>query len=173
MPLDHSPIRSSFDRLRELAKAMPRPGCDWESRPEFLPPPTREELEFTTRSLAVPLPHDLSEFLSLCGGIRGMSVHNGYHVCGASDIVKMNSHSDGWPPTELSTGGGIDHVLTIALDGGGNAFLFSPRSGDVWRWNHETGKTTLVAESFGGFLQRVAEDWAAYVQGREPWTYLV
>src|SRR5437660_1715278 len=121
MQLNPSPIRDSLNKLREVAKAMPQPGCDWESRPEFIPPPTREELELTTRSLAVPLPEDVSEYLALCGGIRGMSVHNGYHLCGASDIVKMNSHSDGWPPTELSTDGGAEPVLTIALDGGGNA----------------------------------------------------
>ena len=151
---------------------MPRPGCDWERRPDFLPPPTREEWELTTRSLAVPLPDDLSEYLALCGGIRGMSVQNGYHLCGASDIVRMNPRSGGWPPNELSTGGGTEPVLTIAFDGGGNAFLLSPQSG-VWRWDHETGRTTRVAESFGDFLQRVAEDWTAYIQDRQPWTYLV
>jgi hypothetical protein len=64
-------------------------------------------------------------------------------------------------------------VLAIALDGGGNAFLLSPRSGDVWRWDHETGNTTRVAESFSGFLQRVVEDWKAYVGNRQLWTYLV
>ena len=173
MRLDPLPIRDSLDRLREVAKAIPRPGCDWETPPEFLPAPTREQWESTKRSLAVPLPGDLSEYLALSGGIRGMSVHNGYHICGASDIVKMNSTSDVWPPSEVSTGACTEPVLIVALDGGGNAFLFSPRSENVWRWDHETGKMTTVAESFAGFLHRVAEDWTAYVQDREQWTYLV
>jgi hypothetical protein len=102
-----------------------------------------------------------------------MSVHNGYHLYGASDIVEVNSRSDGWPPKEVSTGSGAEPVLTVALDGGGNAFLLSPRSGNVCRWDHETGNMTTVAESFAGFLQRVVEDWVAYVQDREQWTYLV
>ena len=167
--LNHSPIRDSLDKLREVAKAMPRPGCDWESRPAVSSAPDARGIgtheTFPRRPLARTTCPNTS---TLCGGIRGMSVHNGYHLCGTSDIVKMNSHSDGWPPTAVSTGGGTEPVLTIALDGGGNAFLLSPRSGDVWRWNHETGKTILVADSFGGFLHRVAEDWAAYVHDREP-----
>jgi hypothetical protein len=173
MRLDHSAIPDSLDQLREAAEAMPRPGCDWERRPEFLSPPTLDQLEQTKRALAVPLPDDLSNFLALCGGIQGMSVHNGYRVCGASDIVQFNSHSDGWPPNVVSTASGTERVLTIALDGGGNAFLLSPRLGNVWRWDHETGKTIRVAESFSGFLHRVAEDWAAYVEQKEGWTYLV
>jgi hypothetical protein len=102
-----------------------------------------------------------------------MSVHNGYHLCGASDIVRINSHSAGRASIDVSTGGGAERALIIALDGGGNAFLLSPRSADVWRWDHETGKTARVAESFGGFLARVAEDWTAYIQDRQPWRYLV
>ena len=31
-------VEASVARLRELALAIPRPGCEWEDRPRFDPP---------------------------------------------------------------------------------------------------------------------------------------
>jgi hypothetical protein len=172
MRLIDSTISSCLQDLRQLARAMPRPGCDWETRPEFLPPPKPAEFELIMKSFAETLPDDLLAFFELSGGIVGMTVHNGYRLCGMSDVAK-NRQGDGCPPSEIATGDGIERVLTVALDGGGNAFLISPRSGAVWRWDHETGATARVAASFTAFLQQVVADWTAYVHGFTTWKYLV
>ena len=63
-------------------------------------------------------------------------------------------------------------AIPVATDGGGNAFLLSA-SGVVWQWNHETGEVENVAPSFGAFLERVAEDWAAYISDEPDWRFLV
>jgi hypothetical protein len=164
-------VESLLARLREAALAMPRPGCDWESRPEFLLPPDAAQLEAARMATGEPLPDDLLAFLRLCGGIKGMSVHNGYQLCGAADVAK--TRSDGWPPASVAGPAGQERVVPVAWDGGGNAFLLSPATGRVWRWDHETGGTTQVASSFTEFLARVVVDWEAYVSDIPGWRFLV
>ena len=37
-------VVQTLSRLRDLALALPRPGCEWESQPTFDPPATAEEV---------------------------------------------------------------------------------------------------------------------------------
>ncbi len=92
-----------------------------------------------------------------------MSVHIGYWLGGIKKLVE----GDTLP--RVAEG---QAAIPVATDGGGNAFLLVA-SGRVWRWDHETDNLKLVAESFGAFLERVAEDWAAYVSEKPGWRFLV
>lgn len=159
-------VALSVNQLRELAAAIPRPGCEWESRPTFDPPASLNAVAALERAAGFPLPDDLRVFLALTDRVVGMSVHNGYSIGGAELLAKLVG-SEGIPrnvPDGLAA--------PIALDGGGNGFLIS-EAGRVWRWDHETGHVSSVAGSFGAFLERVAADWAAYVADTEGWRFLV
>jgi hypothetical protein len=158
-------VEASLARLRELALALPRPGCDWEERPQFDPPASPEQMAAFERVAGFPLPADLRVFFSACGAMVGMSVHNGYWVGGVEQLARSLDRGDF--PREVSG----DPAVAVATDGGGNAFLLSAR-GRVWRWDHETGSVSEVAASFAGFLARVADDWAAYVADTPGWRYL-
>src|SRR5262249_37744503 len=149
-------VEASLARLRELALAIPRPGCDWEERPRFEPPASPEEVAAFERAVGFPLPADLRVFLAECGAVVGMSVHNGYWVGGVERLTRSLGRGDFPPPVSG------EPAAPVATDGSGNAFLLSA-SGRVWRRDHETGGASEVAGSFADFLERVAADWAAYV----------
>lgn len=149
--------------MRQLALALPRPGCDWEDRPRFEPPLTGQSVIELERMAGFALPGDLREFLGQTESIVAMSVHNGYWVGSIKPLIEGNT----WP--RVANG---EVTIPVATDGGGNAFLLGA-NGQVWRWDHETDKLKLVAASFGAFLERVAEDWAAYVSEKPDWRFLV
>jgi hypothetical protein len=159
-------VKASLARLRELALAIPRPGCDWEERPRFEPPPSPEQVAAYERAAGFALPGDLRAFLTDCGAVIGMSVHNGYWVGGVEALTR--SIVDGDYPRSVAG----EPAAPVATDGGGNAFLLSS-TGRVWRWDHETGSLSEVAGSFEGFLERVVTDWAAYVTDTPGWRFLV
>lgn len=95
-----------------------------------------------------------------------MSVHNGYQF---GPMERLVHHVDsGELPRQTPDGVGI----TVAFDGGGNAFLLSA-NGRVWRWHHETGNMSAVAVSFTAFLERVVADWTAYIYDTPGWKFLV
>lgn len=71
-------VEASLTRLRQLALAIPRPGCEWEDQPRFDPPATPEQLAAFEQAAGFPLPADLRTFFAACGAVVGMSVHNGY-----------------------------------------------------------------------------------------------
>ena len=103
-----------------------------------------------------PLPSDLRAFLTACRAVVAMSVHNGYWVGDVESLARLVGRNDfprlvAWEP-----------AVPVATDGGGNAFLLTS-SGRVWRWDHETDNMREVAASFADFLERIADDWAAYV----------
>lgn len=159
-------MEASLARLRELAIAIPRPGCDWEERPRFGPPGVAEQVAAFERAAGFPLSRDLQAFLATCGTVAAMSVQNGYWI---GDVVNQaHALASGNYPREVSG----ELAVPIGSDGGGNIFLQS-RGGRVWRWDHETGCVALVAESFADFLDRVAEDWAAYIADTPGWKFLV
>jgi cell wall assembly regulator SMI1 len=145
-------VEASIARLRELAQTMPRPGCDWEDRPRFDPPASRDAIGALERVAGFPLPTDLRAFFALTDAVVGISIHNGYWLGGAENLARGD-----FP--RVAAG---EPAVPVATDGGGNAFLLSA-SGRVWRWDHERGNETKVAESFTEFLERVAADWAAYI----------
>ena len=150
-------------RLQKLALALPRPGCDWEDRPQFEPPATQQSMVELERIAGFGLPSDLREFLEQTESIEAMSVHNGYWLGGIEQLV------EGGTLPRVADG---EVAIPVATDGGGNAFLLGA-SGKVWRWDHETDKVEMVAASFGAFLERVAEDWAAYISDKPAWQFLV
>jgi hypothetical protein len=112
------------------------------------------------------LPADFRAFLAQTNAVVGISVHNGYWLGGVEPLMQ-------WPdPAKFPrTIDGVQ-VIPVATDGGGNAFLLGA-SGCVWRWGHETGKVLQVADSFEAFLQRVVDDWEAYVSDKRGWQFLV
>lgn len=156
-------VAATVGRLRELALALPRPGCDREDRPRFEPPASLESVVEIERNAGFSLPSDLREFLEQTGAIVAMSVHNGYWL---GDINKLLGE-ESFP--RVADG---EAAIPVATDGGGNAFMMGV-SGRVWRWSHETDRLNLVAASFGAFLERVAEDWSAYVSDHLGWRFLV
>ena len=171
MTLKTMNVETSLIRLRELAFAIPRPGCDWEERPQFDSPPTPEFVEAASVAAGGQLPDDLLTYFQLCGRVIGMSIHNGYELCSAADLVSKK-YRRAVPPTLPGPSGPMP-VVPIAWDGGGNAFVLSIPKGDVWRWDHETGVTRFVAPSFSHFLERVVADWEAYVADTPGWRFLV
>jgi hypothetical protein len=159
-------VGESLNRLRELAAAMPRPGCDWESRPEINSPATREKIVEFENAAGFPLPTDLRAFLHDTESVDGMSVHNGYWLGGIGALIKLID--SGTCPREAEG----QRVAPIATDGGGNVFLIA-ESSRVYKWNHEDGRVMRVAESFADFLERVAADWNAYISDTPGWQFLV
>lgn len=153
-------------RLRELAQLLPRPGCEWEKRPTFSPPSSPDVLEELERLTGFPLPTNVREFFAITDAVVGMSVHNGYQIGGAETLAGLIQ--SGAVPRTVPDG----PCLPVALDGGGNVFLLSA-PGRVWRWGHEAGRMSLVADSFGAFIERVVADWRAYVNDTSEWAFLV
>ena len=110
-----------------------------------------------------PLPADYAYFLSRCAGFVGMDFQNGYVVHAPEDVVRL-----------LRERGGAAAVLPVGADGGGNAFLLQLRAPHgVLRWDHAVGGHQPVADGFAGFLERVRDDWRAFL-GPDPeaWTYI-
>ncbi len=157
------PISTTVARLRELALAFPRPECDWEDRPRFEPPASPQAIAELERSADFILPAELREFLELTESVIAMSVHNGYWLGGITQIL----NGDNVP--RVANG---QTAIPVATDGGGNMFLLTC-NGTICRWNHETAESQQVAASFGVFVERVAEDWAAYIDERPGWRFLV
>jgi hypothetical protein len=108
----------------------------------------------------------MRDFLGLTGAVVGLSVHNGYWLGGLQQLTEWVE--SGMMPRKVSS----ECVVPIATDGGGNGFLISA-GGRVWRWDHETGRLSVVAASFAEFLERVVQDWAAYIADTPGWQYLV
>ena len=155
-------VQGSIARLRNLALAIPRPGCEWEEQPRFDPPASSEEVAAFELAAGFTIPSDFRTFLAETGAVVGMSVHNGYWLGGVARL----------DPAAFPRVSGSEAVAPVATDGGGNAFLLSA-TGRVWRWDRETGSVSQEAESFAAFLSRVADDWAAYVKDTPGWRFLV
>jgi hypothetical protein len=142
-------VQASLARLRDLASALPRPSWPWESRPTFEAPAPPEAVAAFERAAGFPLPADLRDFLGTTGSVVALSVHNGYWLGGVERLTA-------WPQSAaLPSSVAGERLAPVATDGGGNGFLISA-AGKVWRWDHETGRLSVVATSFAEFLERVA-----------------
>jgi cell wall assembly regulator SMI1 len=164
-------VEALLARLRTLALAFPRKECPWEDRPVFERGVPLETVDKVRNAIGVTLPTDFVSFLQICGGVKAMSVRNGYWIGGVGQLMSPDFRSSF--PSSIPDEAGSMAVIPIATDGGGNAFLLSARDGRICRWNHESGATKLVAASFGSFLEAVAADWEHELAGDESWNYLV
>ena len=152
--------------LRELASQLPRPSFPWEERPRFEAPRPVHELAGFEDEIGFPLPPDVQQFFLETDAVVAMSMRNGYWIGGIDKLRKLRRGDD--LPRESSG----ERSTPIATDGSGNVYLAS-ESGHVWRWDHETGLQAQVADSFSGFLSRVAADWKAYLRDDREWRFLV
>jgi SMI1 / KNR4 family (SUKH-1) len=159
-------VTTTLARLRELALALPRPGCEWERRPTFDPPATPQSVADFEHLAGFAFPADFRAFFAETNAVVGMSIHNGYYLGDAKGPAR-SLHRKDFPSIVKG-----ERVAPVATDGGGNAFLLSA-IGHVWRWDHETDKVEMIAESFESFLEKVADDWAAYVSDKPGWRFLV
>jgi cell wall assembly regulator SMI1 len=159
-------VADILNRLRALANLFP----DGEG-PTFSPPASADEIEAFESAVRLPLPAELREFLAQCDAIVAMDVHNGYWIGGTAELARSVVRGD-FSGT-MDSGGERITVMPIATDGGGNAFFLTQADGRVWRWDHETGTLSAVADSFVGFLERVAQDWERAASGDADWEYLV
>lgn len=159
-------VADVLNRLRGLADLFPEG-----EGPTFSPPASADAIEALESALGFPLPAELREFLAQCDAIVAMDVHNGYWIGGTAELARSVGRGDF--PGSMDSGGERITVMPIATDGGGNAFLLTPADGRVWRWDHETGTPSAVADSFVGFLERVAQDWERAASGDADWEYLV
>jgi len=152
-------------RLRSLGEQLPA-----EKRPAFLPGAPEDAIAALEECLPAPLPPDFTRFLRACGGIQAMDIWNGYWIGGVPELTRSIKRYD--YPSTVEENNGATPVLPIATDGGGNAFLMSLSDETIWKWDHETGNVTAVADDFGDFLQHVIEDWEYYLANDDAWDYL-
>jgi len=126
---------------------------------------------------------EYSEFLSINRRIDAADIYNGYFLFSPLLVARQIDM-----PQRLHVG--IEpnlsevEVLPIGSDGGGNGFLMGrsgPSVGLVWKWDHERvvrsdgvarEGVVKVAETFVGFLERVALDWEHFVSGDTSWSYI-
>jgi SMI1 / KNR4 family (SUKH-1) len=137
--------------------------------PTFLAPASEESILGLEARLPAALSRDYRDFLRACSGFMAMDVFNGYQLFAPEMVVRMRA-DDGVPKTALIDGA-AHPCVAVAGDGGGNLFLLVLSSGRVLKWLHETGRTLPVADSFAGFLDRVALDWEHFIKG-DDWRYV-
>jgi hypothetical protein len=175
-------ISTTLDVLRALSVRISDLDSPYPLKPATFAEPASTERLASLEKVTGPLPRDYREFLSACGGIIAMDFFNGYHVF---DPGLVESHFDqDYLPRFIDTDGATTRVLSVAGDGGGNLFLLErDEPFRVWKWNHELGAATaptrhdhrslfLIAQTFSGFLERVAEDWTHFVKNDTKWTYI-
>ena len=75
-------------------------------------------------------------------------------------------------------------VLPIGGDGGGNLFVLEVTSrcdAWVWKWLHELGcaddgveteSIEVMSRSFSAFLERIADDWEAFLRDDRAWSFM-
>lgn len=151
--------------LRDCAGAFPE-----QDAPAFDLPATAGQIEALRKASRGFLGGQFEEFLRVTAGIVAMNVRNGYWIGGPNELTRALKRGD--LPLYLSASNRGTPVVTVATDGGGNAFLVDVDTGAVWFWDHETSAERLVAADFVAFLRRVAEDWRHAAAGDETWDYI-
>jgi hypothetical protein len=96
-------IPKTVVRLRELARALPRPGCHWEERPRFDPPAKAQSVAQLERAAGFALPDDLRAFFEETESIVAMSIHNGYWLGGVEQLIRSAKQA-GIPLAACSAG---------------------------------------------------------------------
>lgn len=152
-------------RLHELAMEFPD-----DERPIFNGPASEEAISSFQAAASAQLPDDFAAFLRKCDSIIAMDVWNGYWIGGVEGLLGNIDCNDF--PSEVLEGKSPVAVVPIATDGGGNAFLLALSGNKVWKWNHESGDTELIAHGFTSFLGRIVEDWEHFLRNDAAWGYL-
>src|SRR4051812_28018825 len=73
-------MEALITKLRQLACALPRPGCAWESPSRIEPPATLGQVDEFERIVGFRFPPDLRAFLLNTRAIVAMSMHSGYWI---------------------------------------------------------------------------------------------
>lgn len=159
-------VARALSRLRAAASRLPL--YDWDEVPNFSPGFSPAELD-EIRIRLPGLPDDAAMFLRECSEISAADMHNGYFVGGLGCFALARSPL----PEELRIGHVSVPITAIGSDGGGHRFVLALGSNNpVAKWNHETGKFTIVASSFTEFLTTMAKDWECFVAGDSKRRYL-
>ena len=158
-------ITSIIARLRDLAAAMPRDGCDWEETPSISSAAKSDDIEIYKGLAAFELPSDLMDFFSITDLVSGMTVHNGYAIGGIDNLIRSIRRRDF--PTQIDN----EPVVPVGTVGNVDTLFIDPQ-GVMYLWRHESGSATILANSFLSFLQRVADDWHAYVYVVDDWQFI-
>jgi hypothetical protein len=140
-------------------------------RPRFDSPADARAIRALEVADGLPCPPALRRLLQECAAIVAMDVGNGYWVGGPIELERSIRRGDF--PKHVSCNGRNERVIPVATDGGGNAFFLCHDVDGVWRWDHETGAESFVAEDLCRFLHRIAEDWEHEAEGDRSWRYLV
>jgi hypothetical protein len=148
-----------------LLKKIPRDGCDWEETPTISIAASSSAVRGLQQLTSFDLPIDLTEFFSITDLVSAMAVHNGYAIGGVDNLVRSIQRRDF--PSHVD----CELVVPIGSLGNDDAFLIDSR-GVTYLWRHESGSTTIMADSFSSFLQRVADDWHAYVYDVDGWQFM-
>jgi len=159
-------IELAVVRVRVAAARIPAA----HERPRLSVPATGAAVAGLVAAIGGPLPGDLRRLLAFHDEIVAMNVHNGMAVGGARIIARNVTRGDA--PRTASVDGADVEVIPIGSDGGGNQFLLGLRDARVWRWDHETGATVVMAHSLGRFLERIAQDFDHWAADDRTWLFL-
>lgn len=163
-------IDAVMARLRAVADRF-EPRYGYEEPPRFAGPSGRFAVSAIQDAVGRELPDPMWDFFTACDEIVAMDIRNGYRLGGTGWVRRMVTA--GAFPRHVEAEGEPVRVVPFASDGGGNGFLVGLGDEGVWGWDHETGRTRRVADSFAAFLARVADDWEAFAADAPGWTYLV
>jgi hypothetical protein len=164
-------VSAALERLRALARRISL--IEYEpnyrlAEPSFASGAASQEIAALEATLASPLPSDYRRFLILCSRIDAMDVWSGYAIHFPSQIQRILAARE-VPDQHVG-----QKLVPIGSDGGGNIFFMALPSGNVLKWRHDVSTSPFVelASSFSGFLERMAEDWAHFIDDDREWKYM-
>ena len=159
-------ISEAINQLKVLAKLVENEDEPWLEEPKFTDAPITSQLNEFEKVSGFQIKGELLEFFTLNDSIIAMSIHNGYWIGGINQL--KNIYTSGNVTRKIKQ----ETCIPLATDGSGNTFIFTEAE-SVWKVDHETLKETLISNSLSEFFERVIEDWKAFVEQKENWTYLV
>jgi SMI1 / KNR4 family (SUKH-1) len=164
-------MTTRLDLLVALAQRVPTVHSAYPLHaPTFDGPAEPAALAKLEAAAAAELPASYRDFLRECAGFTAMDVFNGYQLFTPDKILALRR--DYSIPSSVSMHDERQPYIPIGGDGGGNLFLMGLSSGVICKWQHETGASTPIAESFARFLDRIIEDWAHFIEADDEWPYL-
>jgi hypothetical protein len=142
------------------------------------PPADPEGIQALTQEIP-SLPEDLVDLYRLADGLSLPDVHVGYFVHPVAAVIRGAASGE---PRSLE---GMDHaqVLVFGSDGGGGRFALRLDTGAVLHLSSSGAVQTgvfdavrhpprVVAKDLAGFLDRLAEDVDAFIEGKDSWSFM-